>query len=104
MLATFYHIDIPGIIVWTITSACNASYMFYHDTNITGIIVWTIISNCNTSYRYILPRMYNELLLLPHRYAWENKSVLLSYCSHAYNCIAMQYTYTKCNIKSKQSS
>ena len=41
-LATFYNIDITGIIVWTIISACNASY--------------------------ILPRVYNELLILPYRY------------------------------------
>ena len=41
---------------------------------------------------------------LPYRaiYTQDNQSVLLSYCSHAYNCIAA-LTYTKCNIKSKQT-
>ena len=54
---------------------------FYHIA-ITEVIFWTIISASNTSY--VLPRVYNELLLLPYRYAWDNKSVLISYCSHAY--------------------
>ena len=56
MLATFCHIDIPGIIVLTIkVNACKASYTFYHMAI----------------------------------YTWNNKSVLLSYCSHAYNHIAI---------------
>ena len=32
-------------------------------------------SACNTSY--VLPIVYNELLVLTYRYAWDNKSVLL---------------------------
>ena len=78
MIAMFYHIDIPEIIVWTIIITCNASY--------------------------VLPRVYNELLLLSYRYAWDNKPVLLLYFSHAYNHITTQYTYTKCNVKRKQTS
>ena len=59
-------IDIPGIRIWTITNACNVSY------------------------------------ILLHRYTWDNKSVLLPYCSDAYN--HFNYTYTKCKIKSEQTS
>ena len=63
MLATFYHIGIPVIIVWTVISAYNASY--------------------------VLPIVYNELLLLPYRYSWDNKSVLSSFFSHEYNRMAI---------------
>ena len=49
MLATFYHIDIPGIIVWTTVIATVMLATFYY-LDIPGIIVWTIIRACNTSY------------------------------------------------------
>ena len=60
--------------------------IFYH-VDILGILVWTIISVCNTVY--VLPRVYNVLVILPYRDTWDNKSVLLSYCSHAYNRITI---------------
>ena len=41
-LATFYHIDIPGIIVWITIIAPVTLAMFYH-IDIPGIIVWTIV-------------------------------------------------------------
>ena len=50
-LATFYHIDIPGIIVWIIVNACNTSY--------------------------VLPRVYDEVLVLPYRYTWDIKNKLV---------------------------
>ena len=102
----FYHIDISKVIFWKIISACNASYSYaylglqsgknqhlyktHYVIQITEIIVWTIIIACNTSY--ILPRVYNGFFLLPYRYTWDNKSMLLSYCSHAFIIIQL-YLY-----------
>ena len=68
--------------VWTTIIAPVMLAMSYH-IDITGLIVWTIIS------AYILQRVYNELLFLPYRYTWDNKSVLPLYCNHAYNHIAI---------------
>ena len=83
--------------LWTLIHKCTLNIISHKCTgdNKFGVRIVTNLGHqiwcprdtnflqCNTSY--VLPRVYNELLLLPYRYAWDNKSVLLSYCSHAYN-------------------
>ena len=49
--------------------------MFYHNIDITEKIVWTIINACS----YALPSIYT----------CDNNSVLLLYCGHTYNHIAI---------------
>ena len=71
MLATFYHIDIHGIIV--LTSVILAT--FYH-IGITGIIVWTIISSCNTSYMF-----YQEFIMNSWFYHTDIPEIIIKYDS-----------------------
>ena len=51
------------------------------------VIVWTIISACIASY------------VVPHTYNWDNKFDAFTVAMHI-----ERKNYTKCNIKSKQTS
>ena len=82
-------LDASGIIVLTVFNACNTSYVLPYRYN------WDNSLDNNYKALVTLVTFYQEFILnswFYHMaiYVRDNKSVLLSYCSHAYNnCIAI---------------